>query len=874
MNNLYMKLDIQRFAVSSWVECSTLSQSVENNSSVVRITFTVKRTSGTTYWGNAKTLTFSCDGQSGSVQFNFPSNVTQKSASYDFTVYHNNDGTKYIQFYASINTGTSAGTLTPSGDATLATIPRSPVYNSISASNITETSVRLTASIDTHGLSINSGGWDISTDGGATWTYYSGGTTDKTIPDLSPNTKYWYRGYCVTAGGSANSAWNTFTTYDYPKANIVNDITLKSNTNFTIGFYNPLQRTFNFQIISTINNTVIYTRNNVNITSASINMNDVLSAFYNTITSAKEGTYYVKTTYSGNTRNSVNKKYIIDADTCKPTMSVVDYKDINATTLALTNNNKKLVVGYSTIQVVIENGNKATPKYGATIVGYKIKNGDYLSPVVPEVSGGNVTLTCPAKSGIIEIYAIDSREQSGIYQIVNTTMVNYTPITKNQTPIVQRCDSHGEPNGVGEYVKITLGGTFWNNNFGSVTNTVKSITYKYADSKTPTSFVTGTTTITKTTSGNNYNVSQLILGDTSAGFNISNSYIINVTANDELSSTTFTMNLSSGTPHLSWAENGLGVKKKFDTTNPAVLQVGGKIDSTGINVNGLSLDKRLENHDTFTIGYGGHSSYPLYYFLGRLPVTGNANGSAFRINGFLGAYGSSQKAIVDIIIGNRDGLNYYGTYIGQSSALTNSQIKIYQESDGRHSIYYVQNAQYTGGACLNLTGTNCDGFYNSSTTPVTPTGTLVKTLDGSVLTKLDNHESYIQLGLSSRYDRTTVSWQDHIINYNKTEISKGDFTRSGNSIVVGAGISQVLAIGVSVDSCNANGNEHDTGFIINGSTHYGHAYSTAKNELQTHTIASIFPVSQGTTIQHYVNTGGTISVTQYESSRLIVIAIA
>lgn len=602
MVKLHIPLDIQAFAAGLSIASSVTSQSIPNNNSVVNITVTIKRTSGSTNWThpNYRYLTINCDGQSYGVNTELPSNKTSVTYSHEFTVSHNGDGTKYIEYSASLPKTSSFPALSGSGSATLPTIPRQPNYNSINASNITETSVRLTANIDTYGLGITDGGWDVSGDGGSTWTYYANDPTDKTITGLLPNKQYWYRGYCATAGGSSNSGWGTFTTYDYPKANAVNDITLRQNTTFTIGFYNPFGKTFSYQIISNVDDSVIYTSSDVNITGVTINTNDVLTPFYETIPNAKEGTYYVKTTYSGNVRNSENKKYFIDADTCKPIMSVVGYEDINADTLALTNDNQKLVVGYSTIQVTIADGNKATPQYDATIVGYKIKNGDYLSPIVPEVEGEDVVLTCTATSGIIEVYAIDSREQTGIYQIVNTTMINYEPITKNQSPISQRCDSQGDPNGVGEYVKITLSGTFWNDNFGDVTNSITSITYNYANAKTPSQTTPGATTITETTSQNNYNVSQLILGDTQEGFDISNSYIINVTVSDELSSTTFSMTLASGTPHISWADDGIGIKKKFDNNNSATLQVGGEVDSTGYNINGVPLEMPTINNSYST----------------------------------------------------------------------------------------------------------------------------------------------------------------------------------------------------------------------------------------------------------------------------------
>jgi hypothetical protein len=89
---------------------------------------------------------------------------------------------------------------------------RAPTVNSTSYANIVRTSVNLSASVNTYGASITGGGWDISTNGGTSWTYYDGGPTSASITGLTPNTQYWYRNYVVTSGGSANSGWSTFTT--------------------------------------------------------------------------------------------------------------------------------------------------------------------------------------------------------------------------------------------------------------------------------------------------------------------------------------------------------------------------------------------------------------------------------------------------------------------------------------------------------------------------------------------------------------------------------------------------------------------------------------------------------------------------------------
>lgn len=131
-----LELNIQLFAASATITNARQGNySIEDNNEVQRLTFTVKRTSGSTYWQDKKTLTFRLtyandDGTTTTLtqttQFNFPSGSVgaTKSTYVDFIVPHRTDGTQSITYEASIATGTSVGTLHPTGSATLETIPR------------------------------------------------------------------------------------------------------------------------------------------------------------------------------------------------------------------------------------------------------------------------------------------------------------------------------------------------------------------------------------------------------------------------------------------------------------------------------------------------------------------------------------------------------------------------------------------------------------------------------------------------------------------------------------------------------------------------------------------------------------------------------
>lgn len=100
----------------------------------------------------------------------------------------------------------------------------SPTYNSVSASNITSSSVSLSASVNSGGASITSGGWQLSTDGGTTWTVVSTTYASASIQNLTRATTYTYRGYATNVAGTGYSSDNTFTTLMEAPIIVINSI--------------------------------------------------------------------------------------------------------------------------------------------------------------------------------------------------------------------------------------------------------------------------------------------------------------------------------------------------------------------------------------------------------------------------------------------------------------------------------------------------------------------------------------------------------------------------------------------------------------------------------------------------------------------------
>lgn len=282
-------------------------------------------------------------------------------------------------------------------------------------------------------------------------------------------------------------------------------------------------------------------------------------------------------TWSGNSKISSGNEIIITGKivNANPTFNDFAFEDTNSKTVALTGNNKSIISGYSNIKATISVDNKATSKKGATMVKYRLSVGDNSKDISYSSTAAVNGIVNKVTNSTINVYAIDSRNNSTLVSKQALKFYSYNPLEKGNISL-ERSDG-----GVGENVTLNYTGKIDLKNFGKVTNSIKTATYtlQRSDSSTITK---GKTTIIPTVSSNgSFSFTGLIKGDTTAkGFDIGSSYIITVTVTDELSSITFTSNLSSGTPNIALSKNGVSVMGKYDEKLGGLLQVGGTIIST------------------------------------------------------------------------------------------------------------------------------------------------------------------------------------------------------------------------------------------------------------------------------------------------------
>lgn len=298
-------------------------------------------------------------------------------------------------------------------------------------------------------------------------------------------------------------------------------------------------------------------------------------------TNIGQGTIYADTYHDGSligTESVIFKTTVANAN---PTFTNFTFEDINSKTLALTGNSQYNVNGYSTIRATITTANKAIANKGASMSRYRFIIGSLPPKEVAFSDSSTVNIDIAnSTSGTYNIYAIDSRNNSTLVTKLASKEIDYKAISiDNQNSVLTRNN-----NNVGNQVTLNLCGTLWNQSFGKVTNSIKSVTYQFKKTESS-SWINGTTAIKPTVSSDgNYTFSGLIASNNAdTSWDIGSSYNIRITISDELSSKTVDLILNSAIPTLSLDKQGVGIMCSFDTTKGGFLQVNGKVVNTEIN---------------------------------------------------------------------------------------------------------------------------------------------------------------------------------------------------------------------------------------------------------------------------------------------------
>ena len=401
--------------VDTWVEYKVLAQSVQNNTSTVRVVlYSQSRVSSSTRWDVAENFGYvgynNSNRQYLSTTYDFSDNKINKFGDYTFTIAHNSSGAKTITIQGAWSTShstyISGGSV--SGSVTLPTIPR---YATVNQNLVSKTET--TATIKWTSDSIIDYIW-YSTNNGSSWTGIdiadaTGGTY--TISGLSADTSYQIKTRVrrkdsqLTTDSSALSV----KTYAFPFANSMPSFTIGSK--LTIGLFNPLGRQVTVSIIGA-DNSQISSDTTTGTSIAGYTGSAVVNALYNSIPSAQSGTYKVKVTYGTNISTKTGGTYKVNPNVCSPSIGSVAYEDRNATTIALTGNNQDIVRNHSTLSY---SASGLTAKNGASVSACSVTvNGQTIGL---SVSGSNANGTGGVIDSGMDVNAVftvtDSRGLTG-----------------------------------------------------------------------------------------------------------------------------------------------------------------------------------------------------------------------------------------------------------------------------------------------------------------------------------------------------------------------------------------------------------------------------------------------------------------------------
>lgn len=388
--------------VNTWLEYKVLSQSIANNTSTVRVILYSQATisSSTQQTGTARQYGYVQAGASSSTKYYLSTTFTyedyhlNKFADHTFTISHEVNGTKSIRLAGAFDISAYVGRYITGGSASATvTLPTIPQYATVTQTvqSKTETSITMTwtsdSVVDYVKYSINNGtSWvNVGAVNSTTGSYTISGLTVNTTYQIK--TQVRNKSSQLTTDSSASSV----ATYNYPYATITPDFVIGNAVKVT--FFNPLGRTFSFGLVAN-GQEISYESWTISGTSYNgFNGSGTVSSLYASIPSAKNGQYYVKTTYNGHTiTSSVHGTYSANASVCKPSITSLTYADTNTTVTAITLNDQNIVQNRSTVQYTASG---VTGNYSATISSVKVavNNQTYtLSKSGDDYVGGNATI--------------------------------------------------------------------------------------------------------------------------------------------------------------------------------------------------------------------------------------------------------------------------------------------------------------------------------------------------------------------------------------------------------------------------------------------------------------------------------------------------
>lgn len=579
------------------IEWSSSSNGSSSNTSNVTAALYVRRTDSYSTTGTWRgSLNIGGEEKGFSLHLSISSNWTKMIEFTKYNVSHNDDGsgTCWISGYCNGPSGTTMSGVTVSGSQTV-TLDKIARYLSITGFSIQTRQINkvvvkwsVSDARDRTQYSLNGAAWQDATNLNVASDNKSG-TFE--VLNLNPNTTYNLRISCKRADSQlwTESSEITFTTYDYAKLTSAPNVNIGSSQKIT--WTNPNNASTSLKLCKTDNSQII---SYGTVTGTSKTVTPTASTIYALTPNSNsyKARYIITTTQNGKTYTH-SKDFTFNVTNSNPTFTNFDYEDLSGVTRELTGNNKILIKKYSNLSVKVSSANKAVAKNSATMKTYKLTVG---SRTENKNYSSNSDVTFSAfgpESGTIIVYATDSRG--------NSTSVSKTATFKNYSePIIKIFEAIRSNNGVGSEVTLKFSGTFWNQNFGAVQNTIVGISYNYKETSSS-NFIAGTTKITFTISNDKFSGEIKIQGDLGAnGFDVSKTFNIRLNVVDKLGTSHQTITLGAGTPAIAIYKDKVAIGGKYNTSTNETLQVNGNAKATTFigNLQGTADKIKIRSRNT------------------------------------------------------------------------------------------------------------------------------------------------------------------------------------------------------------------------------------------------------------------------------------
>lgn len=308
-------------------------------------------------------------------------------------------------------------------------------------------------------------------------------------------------------------------------------------------WFEPASTSFKHSIKITCGTNVKYVNSNGGLQTSEVKLTgkdysfQIPKDYYNEFTGKSTTATAELNTYSNDALiGSVSQSFTIYTleDKCLPYVTGT-LKDVNSTTITLTGDANKLVKGYSTGR--------------ATITSIRASSANDSKATITElkIGGTSVSTSTTTKdfskisSKTVDVYVKNSRGYSKTFTLSATSLINYIPLTINA--------DFKRTTQTGSEVKLTYKGNYFNQSFGSVSNT---LTLSWAYKKKTSSSYTSGGTLTPTINGNTYS------GNTNCGsiFLYTEAYDFIIYYADKLVNTNYKDEITKGVPLFAVFQDG------------------------------------------------------------------------------------------------------------------------------------------------------------------------------------------------------------------------------------------------------------------------------------------------------------------------------